>query len=206
MIDAGKLDFASGTSLTPSPEGQKRFYENIEKYKKKIMLRPEEISNNPEVVRRLGVIAMNTAIEADIYGNINSTLVNGTRMMNGIGGSGDFARNGYLTIFLTQSTAKNGDISSIVPMVSHVDHGQQVVDAIVTEQGVADLRGVCPRERAKLIINNCANPEYRPLLQDYYDRALKATMEKGVAHTPHILKEALSFHVRLAETGSMKVK
>lgn len=206
MIDAGKLDFASGTSLTPSPDGQKRFYENIEKYKKKIMLRPEEISNNPEVVRRLGVIAMNTAIEADIYGNINSTLVNGTRMMNGIGGSGDFARNGYLTIFLTQSTAKNGDISSIVPMVSHVDHGQQVVDAIVTEQGVADLRGVCPRERAKLIINNCANPEYRPLLQDYYDRALEATMKKGVAHTPHILKEALSFHVRLAETGSMKVK
>ena len=206
MIDAGKLDFASGTSLTPSPDGQKRFYENIEKYKKKIMLRPEEISNNPEVVRRLGVIAMNTAIEADIYGNINSTLVNGTRMMNGIGGSGDFARNGYLTIFLTQSTAKNGDISSIVPFVSHVDHGQQVVDAIVTEQGVADLRGVCPRERAKLIIQNCAHPDYKPLLKDYYDRALEATMKKGVAHTPHILKEALSFHVRLAETGSMKVK
>jgi succinyl-CoA:acetate CoA-transferase len=89
-------------------------------------------------------------------------------------------------------------------MCSHVDHGQQVVDAIVTERGVADLRGVCPRERAKLIIKNCAHPDYQPILMDYYERALKATMEKGVAHTPHILKEALDFHVRLAETGSMK--
>lgn len=208
MIDAGKLDFASGTSLTPSPDGQKRFYADIQsansKYRDRIMLRPQEISNNPEVVRRLGVIAMNTAIEVDIYGNVNSTLVNGTRMMNGIGGSGDFARNGYLTIFLTQSMAKGDKISSIVPMCSHVDHGQQIVDVIVTEQGIADLRGVCPRERAKLIINNCANPAYRPLLMDYYERALKDTLARKVAHTPHILSEALSFHTRLLETGSMK--
>ena len=203
MFDAGKLDFASGTSLTPSPDGQKRFYANINEYRKKIMLRPQEISNNPEVVRRLGVIAMNTAIEADIYGNINSTHIMGTKMMNGIGGSGDFARNGYLTVFFTQSTAKNDAISSIVPMCAHVDHGHQDVDVIVTEQGLADLRGVCPRERAKLVINNCANPKYRPLLLDYYERALKETKN---AHTPHILKEALSFHERFVETGTMEKK
>jgi len=87
-----------------------------------VILRPQEISNSPEVARRLGAIAINTAIEVDIYGNVNSTNIMGSRMMNGIGGSGDFARNAYLTIFTTESIAKNGDISSIVPMVSHCDN------------------------------------------------------------------------------------
>ncbi len=129
------------------------------------MCRPAEISNNPEVIRRLGVIAMNTALEADIFGNINSTHVVGTKMMNGIGGSGDFTRNGYLS----SSPAlrhKGGVISNIVPMVSHVDHSEHSVDIIVTEQGIADLRGKDPVQRAYEIINNCAHPAYRPLLLD----------------------------------------
>ena len=121
LIDAGKLKFASGTAFSPSPAGMDRFYKGIDKYRKYILLRPEEVSNSPEVVHRLGVIAMNTALEVDIYGNINSTHVTGTKMMNGIGGSGDFARNAYLTIFYTPSTAKGGKISSIVPFCSHID-------------------------------------------------------------------------------------
>ena len=67
-------------------------------YREQIVLRPQEISNHPEIIRRLGVIAMNGMIEADIYGNVNSTHVMGSRIQNGIGGSGDFARNGYLSI------------------------------------------------------------------------------------------------------------
>ena len=201
LADAGKLKAASGTAFSPSPEGLQRFYKDIEKYKKIMMLRPQEISNNPEVVRRLGVIAMNTAIEVDIYGNVNSTHIMGTKMMNGIGGSGDFARNAYITIFFTTSEAKGGKISSIVPFCSHIDHGCHDVDVIITEQGVADLRGKCPRERALEIINNCAHPDYRPLLLDYYHRALEAT--KG-AQTPHLLDEALSFHQRFVKTGTMQ--
>ena len=103
LIDAGKLSFASGTAFSPSPEGMARFFKDIDKYKKYMILRPQEISNSAEVIRRLGVIAMNTAIEVDIYGNVNSTHIAGTQMMNGIGGSGDFARNAYLTIFYTPS-------------------------------------------------------------------------------------------------------
>ena len=72
--------------------------------------------------RSLGIIAMIGMIEADIYGNVNSTHVMGSAIMNGIGGSGDFARNAYLSIFMTPSTAKDGKISCIVPMCSHVDH------------------------------------------------------------------------------------
>lgn len=201
LIDAGKLTFASGTSLTPSPEGLKRFYANIAEYRKKILLRPQEISNNPEVARRIGVIAMNTAIEFDIFGHVNSTHIMGTKMMNGIGGSGDFARNGYLTFFFTSSVAKGGAISSIVPMCSHIDHTEHDVDVFITERGVADVRGLSPKERARVIINNCAHPDYQPMLLDYLERAEKAT---GFAHTPHLLEEALSWHIRFMQTGTMK--
>ena len=201
LIDAGKLNFASGTAFSPSPAGMERFYKDVAKYKKYLLLRPQEISNSPEVVHRLGVIAMNTALEVDIYGNVNSTHVTGTKMMNGIGGSGDFARNAFLTIFYTPSVAKNGAISSVVPMCSHIDHTEHDVDVIITEQGIADLRGLAPRARALEIINNCVHPDYKPVLLDYYNRAVEATKH---AHTPHIIKEALSFHEKFIETKSMK--
>ena len=197
LIDAGKLSFASGTALSPSPEGLERFYKNIKEYRKHIVLRPQEVANSPEIARRIGIIAMNTAIECDIYGNVNSTHIMGSKMMNGI----DFARNAYLTVFFTVSTAKGGAISSIVPMCSHIDHTEHDVDIIVTEQGLADLRGLSPRQRAKVIIENCAHPDYKPMLMDYYERALKETKQ---AHTPHILTEALSWHERFQETGTMK--
>ncbi len=199
LIDRGKIRIASGTSLTFSKEGQQRFINNLEEYKRKIILRPQEISNNPEIIRRLGSIAMNTAIEVDIYGNVNSTNIMGSKMMNGIGGSGDFTRNAYLSIFVTPSIAKNGDISCVVPMVSHVDHTEHDVQVIVTEQGLADLRGLSPRERAETIINNCTHPEYKSKLKNYYQRALG----KG-GHIPHLIKEALSWHKKFLETGSMK--
>jgi succinyl-CoA:acetate CoA-transferase len=201
LIDAGKLNFASGTSITPSPDGLKRFYANLPEYRKKIVLRPQEVANSPETARRLGIIAMNTAIEFDIYGHVNSTHIMGSKMMNGIGGSGDFARNGKLTFFFTSSIAKNGAISSIVPMCSHIDHTEHDIDVFVTERGVADIRGLSPKERAKVIIEKCAHPDYQLMLLDYFDRACKAT---GNAHTPHLMDEALSWHDRFLKTGTMK--
>lgn len=201
LVDAGKFVVCSGTSLTPSAEGLQRFKDKIDFYSERIMLRPQEISNNPEVARRLGVISMNTAIEVDIYGHVNSTHVMGTKMMNGIGGSGDFTRNAYLSVYTTTSCAKGGAISSIVPMCSHIDHTEHDVNVIVTEMGVADLRNKSPRERALEIINNCAHPDYKPLLMEYYEEALKAT--KG-AHSPHLIGHSHDFHKRFVETGTMK--
>ena len=202
LIKEGKVTFASTTSLSPSPQGLQEFFDHIEFYKDKIILRPEEISNNPEVIRRIGVIAMNTAIEADIYGNVNSTHIMGSKMMNGIGGSGDFSRNAAITIFSTPATAKDGKISSIVPMVSHVDHTEHEVMVLVTEYGYADLRGLSPRERAVKIIENCAHPDYRPALMDYYKRAC----EEAGGQTPHLLSEALSWHTRFMDQGDMHKK
>jgi succinyl-CoA:acetate CoA-transferase len=200
LIDAGKVKVASGTSFTPSEEGLKRLNENMAHYAKYCVLRPMEISNHPEVARRLGVIALNTAIEFDIYGHVNSTNIMGSRMMNGLGGSGDFTRNAYLSFFTTVSTAKNGDISSIVPFVSHVDHTEHDVEVFVTEQGLADVRGLSPKERARAIIENCAHPDYKEKLMDYLERA-----ESGkYSHEPHLMGETHSWHDKFLKTGTMK--
>jgi succinyl-CoA:acetate CoA-transferase len=199
LLDSGKMIFASGSSITVSEEYYNRIFQDFDRYKDKLILRPQDISNAGEVIRRLGVITINTALECDIYGNVNSTHVAGTNMMNGIGGSGDFARNAYLSVFVTQSSAKAETISRIVPMVSHVDHTEHDVDVIVTEQGLADLRGLAPRQRAKVIIENCAHPDYKADLLDYFERA----SERG-GQTPHLLEEVFDMYTRLKQTGSMK--
>lgn len=199
LLDAGKMTFASGSSITVSEAYYQKIFNNFEQYKDKIVLRPQEISNAAEVIRRLGIITINTALECDIYGNVNSTHVAGTNMMNGIGGSGDFARNAYLSVFVTQSAAKSDTISRIVPMVSHVDHTEHDVDVIVTEQGLADLRGLAPRQRAIVLIENCAHPDYKAELLDYFERAC---LRGG--QTPHLLEEAFAWYGRLRENGTMK--
>lgn len=201
LLDSGKLRVASCTAFSLSPEAASRLNDEMANYRGKIILRPQEISNHPEVIRRLGCLSMNGLIEADIYGNVNSTHIMGSRIQNGIGGSGDFARNAFISMFVTPSTAKGGKISAIVPHVSHVDHITQDVQVIVTEQGLADLRGLSPKQRAKVIIENCAHPTFRPMLADYFARA-----QRGGSYglqTPMLLDEALSWHERFVRTGSM---
>ncbi len=197
LIEKGRVLFASGSSLTVSNPCMEKIYAKLPFFKEKIVLRPSELSNNPELVRRLGIISMNTALEADIFGNINSTHVMGTKMMNGIGGSGDFTRSAYISIFQTPSTAKDGKISAFVPMVSHTDHHEHSVKIIVSEYGVADLRGKSPRERAECIIENCVHPDYRPLLRQYLQSGAKG-------QTPVNLYNAFAFHKAFLETGDMR--
>ena len=196
MMLEGRVKDASACSLTVSNECLMQVYDNMDHFRKHLTLRQSEISNSPEIIRRLGVIAINTAIECDIYGNANSTHISGTKMMNGIGGSGDFERNAYISIFTCPSTAKGGLISSIVPFVSHQDHSEHDVNIIVTEQGVADLRGKSPMQRAQCIIENCAHPDYKQLLWDYLKIA------KG-GHTHHYLPAAFAMHDTLARKGDM---
>ncbi|MBU2940554.1 succinate CoA transferase [Lacinutrix sp. C3R15] len=201
LIDSGKLLFASASSITVTQSCSDKIFNNFDKYKNKLVLRPQNISNAAEVISRLGVIGINTAIEFDIYGNVNSTHITGTKMMNGIGGSGDFARNGYLSIFACPSMSKEGCISHIVPMVSHTDHTEHDVDVLVTEQGLADIRGLAPVERARVIIKNCVHPEYREQLLQYFEEAYQLG-----GHTPHILKNAFSWHTQFKTHGTMKME
>lgn len=197
LMVKGKCKFASTCSLTFSDNKMDEVFSNMDFFHDKILIRPGEISNNPEIVRRLGLITMNTALEADIFGNINSTHVVGTKMMNGIGGSGDFTRNAYLSIFSCPSITKGGLISNIVPMASHIDHSEHSVDVLITDQGIADLRGKDPIQRAETIIENCVHPMYKELLNDY----LK--MGKG-GQTPHTLTAAFAFHTEFANSGDMR--
>src|SRR6201997_2105931 len=201
LLKSGKLTCASATAFSLSPGMMAEVNAHMASYRDRIVLRPQEISNHPEIIRRLGVIAMNGMMEADIYGNVNSTHVMGSRIQNGIGGSGDFARNGYLSIFMAPSTAQKGTISTIVPMVSHVDHTEHDVQVVVTEQGLADLRGLSPRQRAHLVIEKCASRDYKPLLLDYFARAEKLSYGK---HTPHLLTESLGWHNRYLRSGDMR--
>ncbi|MFY9925081.1 MAG: succinate CoA transferase [Opitutaceae bacterium] len=197
LMRSGKVRFASGCSLTVTNAVLKDIYANFEFFRSRFLLRPQEISNSPEIVRRLGIISVNTAIEVDIAGNVNSTHVLGRNIMNGIGGSGDFARNAFLSVFTCPSTAKGGKISTIVPLVSHLDHSEHSVQIIVTEQGVADLRCKSPSQRAETIISNCAHPDYRGLLRDYVRLA-------GSGHTPQTLSAAFGMHLEFAKNGDMR--
>jgi acetyl-CoA hydrolase len=196
LIKKDKIRFASGCALTVSNPVLEGIYGNIDFFRSRLLLRPQEISNSPEVIRRLGVLSINTAIEVDITGNVNSTHVMGRNMMSGIGGSGDFARNAFLSIFTCPSTAKGGKISTIVPLVCHLDSSEHSVQVVITEQGIADLRRKSPAERAQTIIENCAHPDYRSALRDYVALA-------GSTHSPQTLRAAFAMHIAFAETGDM---
>lgn len=201
LLESGRLLAASATAFSLSPDAAQDLNARMDEFHDRIILRPQEISNHPELIRRLGCIAMNGMIEADIFGNVNSTHIMGSRIQNGIGGSGDFARNAYVSIFMAASTAKGGRISTIVPHAPHVDHIPQDVQVIVTEQGLADLRGLSPKQRAAAVIANCAHPDYRPALEDYYARARRDSYGQ---QSPMLLQEAMAWHERFVRTGSMK--
>lgn len=187
---------ASTCALTLTPLQMLDLVGEVGFYAPRLVLRPQEISNNPALVRQMGVIALNTAVEIDLEGDVNSSHVLGQKLLNGIGGSGDFARNAYLTIFMCPSIAKDGTISTVVPMCTHIDHTEHSVHVVVTEQGIADLRGLSPEKRARLIINNCAHPHYRDYLHRYVDRA-------GPGHIRHNLKEVFELHQNLLRDGVM---
>jgi acetyl-CoA hydrolase len=197
LMRQGRVKFASGSSLTVSPEMRQGIYDDLEFFRSRIVLRPQELTNHPEIVRRLGIISCNTAIEVDVFGNVNSTHLLGQKMMNGIGGSGDFTRNAYISMFICASTQKNDNISTIVPHVTHVDHNEHDVQVIVTEWGVADLRGKAPIDRAHHIIDRCAHPAFRDVLR-------ANLTNQGITHTPHGLDSAYALHQELSRSGSMQ--
>jgi acetyl-CoA hydrolase len=208
LFDSGKLDFATATSVRFSPDGFKRFYDGWEAYHNKLLLRAQQVSNSPEIIRRLGVIGMNTPVEVDIYAHANSTNVMGSRMLNGLGGSADFLRSSKYSIMHTPSTRPSKSdpigVSCIVPMCTHVDQTEHDLDIIVTEAGLADVRGLSPRERARVIIDKCAHDDYKPILKAYFEKAEYECLKKGWGHEPHMLFNSFDMHKAFLEEGSMR--
>ena len=196
LMERGKLLGASTAGLALTDQNLRRIYDNMDFFTPRIVLRPQEISNHPGAVLGLGVIAMNTALEVDIYGNVNSSHVCGTDVMNGIGGSGEFTRNAFLSIYMCSSVAKGGKISSIVPMATHIDNNEHSVQIVATEQGLADLRGLGPLQRARAIIEKCAHPAYRDYLHRYLEKSRPG-------HIRHNLDSCFELHINLMEQGAM---
>ena len=196
LMAEGKLLGASVTSLTVTPEKLNQIVDDMDFFSRHIVLRPQDFSNHPGIIRRLGVIALNTTLEADIYGNANSSHVLGSKIVNGIGGSGEFTRNSWLSILMTPSIAKGGKISSIVPMVPHVDNNEHSVQVLVTEQGLADPRGLGPMAPPRPIIHHCAHPTYREYLNRY-------VRESGDGHIRHDLNRCFELYNNFIKYGSM---
>jgi succinate CoA transferase len=196
LMVEGKIRGASCCALTVTSKKLDQLVDNMDFFAPRMVLRPQEISNHPGIIRRLGIIALNTALEVDLYGNVNASHLYGMDVVNGIGGSGEFTRNSYLSIIMTPSIAKQGRISSVVPMCPHVDNNEHSVQIIATEQGLADLRGLGPMQRARMIIDQCAHPAYRDYLNDYLRNARSG-------HIRHNLDRCFDLHKNLMETGSM---
>jgi acetyl-CoA hydrolase len=209
LFENGSLDYATATSIRLTEAGFERFFDNWDEYTQKLCLRSQVVSNSPEIIRRLGVIAMNTPVEVDIYAHANSTNVQGSKMLHGLGGSGDFLRNAKLSIMHTPAArASKTDptgISCIVPFASHIDQTEHDLDVIVTDHGLADLRGLSPKERSRVIIKNCAHPDYVDQLLDYIHRAEHLAAKNKALHEPHILQDAFKMHLNFAKNGTMKL-
>ncbi|GAM18921.1 hypothetical protein SAMD00019534_020960, partial [Acytostelium subglobosum LB1] len=209
FFENGKLNYASTTSLRFSQDGFQRLYDHWKLYSSKFILRNQSISNSAELIRRLGVISMNTPVEFDIYGHANSTCVLGSKMLNGIGGSGDFNRNARISIMHAPSARPTKSdplgITSVVPFCSHIDHTEHDIDIFVTEQGLADVRGLSPTERAIKIIERCAHPVYKPILMDYFKTSQQICVKKGMAHEPHQLDKCFKMYQHLQEKDTMRI-
>lgn len=208
FFEGGKLNMATSTSIKLSPKGFERMFANFDFYKSKIILRNQAVSNAPELVQRLGLVAMNTPVEVDIYGHANSTHV-GSRMISGLGGSNDFLRNAAYSIMHCPATRPTKTdphgISSIVPKVTHVDQTEHDLQQLCTQFGIADLRGLSPKERSKEIIDKCAHPIYRDQLHDYtkFAYAINKDAKSGL-HTPHVFNKVFNMHMNHAKEGTMR--
>jgi acetyl-CoA hydrolase len=99
-------------------------------------------------------------------------------------------------VFVCHSTAKGGRVSSIVPFCTHIDHSEHSTHVVVTERGLADLRGLGPAERARRIIDRCAHPAYRDYLREYVAGARQW-------HIRHDLSRCFEPHHNDMEHGAM---
>ncbi|MCP4964176.1 MAG: hypothetical protein GY926_02965 [bacterium] len=198
LLAAGKATALSAGGLGMS-ERVEQILNDTPNLRDHLVLRNGDITNSAEVIGRLGLVALNTGIEIDIYGNVNSSHIAGSRVVNGIGGGASFAQNAGLSVILIPSTAKGGAISNVVPMVSHQDISEHDVDVVVTEHGIADLRGLDDGERADAIVTHCASEAYRGQLTTY----LQTAREQCGGHHPQLPEAAFGWYRRLKEEGTM---
>ncbi len=170
VINNSQKTFHPGKTVTSFCLGSKRLYDFVNQ-NPHVEFYPSEYVNSPtNIARNDKMVALNSAIEVDLTGQVVSDSI-GYQFYSGIGGQVDFSRGASMSkggkpIIALPATAKNGTVSRIVP---HIAEGSGVVTSrghvhyVVTEYGVASLRGKSIRERALELIR-VAHPKFRPEL------------------------------------------
>ncbi|MCW3490952.1 acetyl-CoA hydrolase/transferase family protein, partial [Dethiobacter alkaliphilus] len=171
-VNNSKKTFHPGKILGTFALGTKRLYDFMDD-NPIVEMHPVSYTNDPyNIGKNDNMIAINASIEVDLTGQCCSESM-GCRQFSGTGGQADFFRGaniskggkGFVTL---ASTAKGGTISRIVPKLSHgavVTTSRNDVDHVVTEYGVAKLRGKSIRERALALIQ-IAHPDFRDELKE----------------------------------------
>jgi 4-hydroxybutyrate CoA-transferase len=179
LIEAGVITGARkavdrGVSVTGISLGSRRFYQTLGA-RHDVLFHPAGYTHSSEVLARMrGFVAINSAIEVDLDGQVNAEFVNG-RQISGVGGLMDFmrgarlARDGRSVIVIDARAGKSGR-SRIVSRVEKVTCARTDVDFVATEYGVADLRCKCAEERAAALIE-IASPEFRAGLADDFKQS-----------------------------------
>ena len=138
---------------------------------------PSAYTNDPfRIAQNHRMVAINSAIEVDLTGQVCAETI-GARFYSGFGGQLDFIRGaarskGGKPIIAMPSTAKDGEVSRIVPRLAHgagVLTGRADVHYVVTEYGVAYLHGKTIRQRAEALIQT-AHPKFRNELYEYCEQ------------------------------------
>lgn len=166
-VNNSKKQIHRGKTVTTFAYGSQRIYDYIDD-NPAVEILPVEYVNDPDVIcQNDNMISINAAVEVDLFGQVCAESV-GTKHMSGSGGQIDYVRGacqsrGGKSFIAFTSTAKGGTISKIKPILTPgavVTTSKNDVDYIVTEYGVAHLRGRSLGERARQLIA-IAHPDFR---------------------------------------------
>jgi 4-hydroxybutyrate CoA-transferase len=147
--------------------GTKKLYDFVN-HNPDVLIKPVDYTNDPFVVAKIdNIISINSAMQVDLMGQVNAEMI-GYKQFSGVGGQVDFVRGasrakGGKAIIAMPSTAAHGKISKIVPLLDEgaaVTTSRNDVDYVVTEFGIAHLKGATLRQRAIALIK-IAHPDFR---------------------------------------------
>lgn len=181
LVEAGvitnrKKELLPGKMIANFLMGTKRLYDFAD-HNEAVGMYPADFTNDPVIVAKNDhIVCINSCVQIDLQGQACSESV-GLKQISGVGGQVDFIRGASMadhgiSILAFPSTAAKGKISKIVPFLDEgaaVTTSRNDIDYVVTEYGVAHLRGKTLRERAKALIE-IAHPDFRSGLVDEYER------------------------------------
>lgn len=171
VITNAKKNIDTGKFVANFLMGTKKLYDFVDK-NPNVLMKPVDYTNDPFVVSQIdNIICVNSALQVDLMGQVNAEMI-GSRQFSGVGGQVDFVRGasrakGGKAIIAMPSTAAKGKVSRICVFLDHgaaVTTSRNDVDYVITEYGIAQLKGKSLRERAEALIA-IAHPDFRETLR-----------------------------------------